>query len=35
MPEKNVPRFSEIGIMLPTGENVDKTLCGMAKANHR
>ncbi|GAA5104910.1 hypothetical protein GCM10023261_03910 [Bartonella jaculi] len=24
MPEENVPRFSEIGIMLPTGEDVDK-----------
>ncbi|EJF84407.1 VOC family protein [Candidatus Bartonella washoeensis] len=23
-PEENVPRFSEIGIMLPTGKDVDK-----------
>ncbi|WP_375649625.1 glyoxalase [Bartonella sp. MU70NMGDW] len=23
-PEENVPRFSEIGIMLPKGEDVDK-----------
>ncbi|WP_375696996.1 hypothetical protein [Bartonella sp. AC70YNML] len=33
-PEENMPRFSEIGIMLPTGEDVDKAICGMARANH-